>query len=373
MSSCPDQYKLAYRNSDSLFGHGRMAWPEPLYSKNAVRKAGKNIVRRYREPTITKTIIPILAREDLIVVENWRAAHGAVLNGTQAWLRGLEKQNRPVIGQRLKRLNTIIDKLATERSKDLSTMNDIAGVRAIFRSESDLHDFRKKMRGSRAKHKLTHDEAKFDYITDPKDTGYRGIHEVYTRHVQAPNSTPWNSLRFEVQLRTAVQHAWATAVEIYDSTSRGRFKFEKSDTKEYRQFLIISELFARIHENKTSCLATFSDDSLVSEFKELEATTKMVATIRNLKVADTHDKLTKNTILIRKNDGNLYMRRYRTFQKAMLDLVDIENHVDTSNAVLVGSTTPAHTRDAFRNYFDDTKEFTELLDSAVQQITTTGK
>lgn len=96
---------------------------------------------------------------------------GAVLNTAQAWLRRLQSSQRPIVGQRLKRFSTIIDKLTSERSRDLSTMNDIAGVRAIFRSEEQLDEFRSKMFESRAQHSLIHESDKFNYIKRPKASG----------------------------------------------------------------------------------------------------------------------------------------------------------------------------------------------------------
>jgi hypothetical protein len=46
----------------------------------------------------------------------------------------------------------------------------------------------------------------YDYITKPKEDGYRAIHLVILRH----------GCRIEVQLRTVVQHAWAELIERID-------------------------------------------------------------------------------------------------------------------------------------------------------------
>jgi putative GTP pyrophosphokinase len=155
-----------------------MAWPAPLHSRNRVRTAGKRIAETYRENGGIIAWGVNISRDEFDVVENWRTSHGAVLNTAQAWLRRLDKLQRPIVGQRLKRHNTIIDKITSGRSQDLSTMHDIAGVRAIFRSIQEIEEFRAQMRLSKAQHKMMHDDAKFDYIVTPKDTGYRGVHEV---------------------------------------------------------------------------------------------------------------------------------------------------------------------------------------------------
>jgi ppGpp synthetase/RelA/SpoT-type nucleotidyltranferase len=38
-------------------------------------------------------------------------------------------------------------------------------------------------------------------------------------------SSPWNRLWIEIQLRTSLQHAWATAVETVDAFTNENLKF----------------------------------------------------------------------------------------------------------------------------------------------------
>jgi len=346
-----------------------MTWPAPIYSKNRVRNAGKRIAKAKRATGVLAWNVS-LSRDEHNVLENWRTSHGAVLNTAQAWLRRLENEPRPVVGQRLKRYNTIVDKLATGRSRDLSTMQDIAGVRLIFRNEPELWQFREKMDASKAKHKRTHDQGRFDYIAKPKDTGYRGVHDVFERQVgQSRESSAWNGLKFEVQLRTAVQHAWATAVEIYDGLQHARFKFEGSDDAAYRQFLLISEIFARVHENCSSCLPDVDDGELVKQCALLEEETGMIAMFQSLSIAQTNDALKQNSILQRRNDGTLTVWTFKNFIQAVEAISEIEEREETANTVLVSAKTPQHIREAFRNYFDDTSDFTDLYKDAARQIT----
>jgi putative GTP pyrophosphokinase len=345
-----------------------LSWPAPLNSKNRVRTAGKRISRTLNEEDLLLWNVNI-SRDEYNVLENWRTSHGAVLNTAQAWLRRLEKGQKPVVGQRLKRFNTIVDKLATKRSRDLSTMHDIAGVRLIFRNEQELRQFRTRMDTSRAKHTRTHERSRFDYIAAPKETGYRGVHDVFERRV-APANHPsaWDGLKFEVQLRTAVQHAWATAVEVYDSVQEARFKFEGSNEAAYQQFLLISEMFARIHENNMSCLPDHEDVDLVKQCVELENETGMIEMFRNLSTAQTFDVLKQNSILQRLTDGRLRVWTFRNFSEAVRAISEVESRDETTNAVLVAAKTPQHIREAFRNYFDDTSDFVSLYDDAKLQI-----
>ena len=90
--------------------------------------------------------------------------------------------------QRLKRRNTVIDKLQRKRTDgtpliaDVTGMHDFAGCRMIFEDLEDLQRFRSYMHSStvmkNVEHELRHVSEKYDYIEHPKSSGYRGIHDV---------------------------------------------------------------------------------------------------------------------------------------------------------------------------------------------------
>lgn len=221
-----------------------MAYPEPPSSKSAVRRAGQAISAGQ-------------ATDDVFhVVDQWRAAHGYVINTFQAWLKGhINKQKYYVeFAQRLKRRNTVIDKLLRKNSagepliSDVSSMHDFAGCRMIFDNLNDLREFRPYIHSSQTmrnvEHQLRHEPDKYNYIEHPKFTGYRGIHDVY-RHfprgsVRRQEKKPWDGLLVELQYRTRAQHAWATAVEISDLLDGERTKFELDITERGRFFAIAS-------------------------------------------------------------------------------------------------------------------------------------
>lgn len=175
-------------------------------------------------------------------------------------------------------------------------------------------------------------------------------------------------MKFEVQLRTAVQHAWATAVEVYDSTARARFKFTSSENPAYEQFLIISEIFARVYEGRKGCLPDLSDTELLLRQSALERETHMLSTIDSLVVAENYGRLEQNSILQRTRSGDLFVHRFSSLPAAIRSIAKIEDLDETENAVLVGATTPSHIRVAFRNYFDDTKDFVQLLVEATDKL-----
>lgn len=58
-----------------------------------------------------------------------------------------------------------------------------------------------------------------DYISRPKPDGYRSIHLVIQYDTPVPEHMDCNGLRVEVQIRTRLQYAWATAVETASTVS----------------------------------------------------------------------------------------------------------------------------------------------------------
>jgi hypothetical protein len=106
---------------------------------------------------------------------------------------------------------TIINKLRLNPSMKLARMQDIGGVRAVLKTIKDVRDLEREYRNkSHFKHELVNEK---DYIESPKNTGYRGIHLIYKYKNNRKKAKEYNGLLLELQIRTRLQHAWATAVE----------------------------------------------------------------------------------------------------------------------------------------------------------------
>ena len=146
--------------------------------------------------------------DDLRILEEWRAAHGHVLNTFQSLLRNRTKDTDIVVAQRHKRKLTIIDKLKRYPRMRLARMDDVAGCRLIFKNLDELYKFRENMLKARFRHKLKNDVDKYDYIKSPKPTGYRGVHDVYSYNVNSSYGEQYKGLLIEIQYRTFNQHAW---------------------------------------------------------------------------------------------------------------------------------------------------------------------
>jgi putative GTP pyrophosphokinase len=236
----------------------------PRYSKGRVDKAGQRIGT------------PEQTDEDLEVLENWRASHANILNTFKTLLYNRARHFNVQIAQRLKRRPTIIDKLTREAQMRLSRMHDIAGCRVIFSDLIDLYSFRDEMHEARFDHKRRGvDDDRWNYIDRPKDSGYRGIHDVYTYHVEpkkgrAAEKQPWNGMLVEIQYRTKIQHAWSTAVELAGLVTENNPKFDRGSDDFIEYFRLVSEMFARVFEGGNSCFPNMSDEKLLDGYYEYE-------------------------------------------------------------------------------------------------------
>lgn len=86
-----------------------------------------------------------------------------------------------------------------------------------------------------------------DYVNEhPKPSGYRSIHIVYQYSSQDER---YDGLRVELQIRTKLQHNWATAVETAGLTTNTSLKSSQGDTSWLIFFKIVSSLMS-IKENK---------------------------------------------------------------------------------------------------------------------------
>lgn len=230
----------------------------PGGSKGRVNKAGDRVL----EGTQTD--------EDLEIIDQWRSAHKAVLNTFQASLRLRTKRTEVVVAQRHKRKNTIFDKLMRYSGMKLSRMDDVAGCRLIFPDIESLQKFRSSFHKEKFKHRLKNDPNKYDYITNPKTTGYRGIHDVYEYDVRSSSNAHLKGLLIELQYRTKVQHAWATTVEVIGHITNNQPKFERGDERYQRAMVYASEILARAHEDMPGPVPEISNKDLISLFDEVD-------------------------------------------------------------------------------------------------------
>lgn len=327
----------------------------PGGSRSRVNLAGNNI----RDNSYTS--------EDVHIVEEWRAAHRAVLNTFQSILRNRTRGKKIVVAQRHKRRSTIFGKLFRYPDMQLSRMDDVAGCRLIFPDIKSMCKFREDFHKARFHHKRRNEVDKYDYIKKPKDTGYRGIHDVYVYDVNSDVGRHLKGLMVEVQYRTKIQHAWATAVEVIGFITESQPKFQEGDTRYQEAMALASEILARVYEDSQGPFPEKCKNELVREFLELDKELRLMNTLRGLNAAEDPVTSTKrNTILIFSETGELEVRTYRDAPEALRALFQLEKEGTGKDIVLVKADTSEDVRFAFKNYFSDARDFIDLVEQGSQ-------
>lgn len=164
-------------------------------TKSQVNKAGKVLRLAARGEPVDRAALD----RAVDVLLAWRAGHQLPLITASMGLRsrvrtaGCEVR----VSQRLKRVPTMIDKLERQPTLALATMQDVGGCRAVLGSIAEIRNVQKRFDHKRPPKRVN------DYIADPKDSGYRGVHLI----------VEYDDHDIEIQLRTQVMHEWAITVE----------------------------------------------------------------------------------------------------------------------------------------------------------------
>lgn len=328
----------------------------PGGSRSAVNRAG-NAIRE-----------AVAGNDDYRVIEDWRAAHRAVLNTFQAILRNRTRNSNITVAQRHKRRSTIFDKLLRFPEMQLARMDDVAGCRLIFKDIETLNKFRAKFHKAHFHHKRKNSPDKYDYILNPKSTGYRGIHDVYSYDVNSETGKHLKGLLVEVQYRTEVQHAWATAVEVIGFITESQPKFEKGDGRYKQAMALASEILARAYEDKKGPFPEMSDVEVVREFVALDTKLNLLNMLRGLNTASAKFTGNRNSILIFDESGELAVLTYRSATEALAQLFELENKRPGTDIVLVKADTTDEVRFAFKNYFSDARDFIRLVEDGCAKL-----
>ena len=337
----------------------RQIYPE--YSRQKVNNSAKNIgisIKEYND---------IASSEDEEVVENWRASHTHVLNTWQFIVRKRIEGRKIIFAQRLKRKNTIYDKLQRFPNMLLARMHDIAGCRLIFRNEKEMLKYIENLHKSTGFSHIRKDGQCKDYIANPKESGYRGIHDVYEYQSKKGygRSDKWNGLLVEIQYRTMYQHAWATAVEIADYLMSSRYKFSQGNEDQQEFFRLASEIIARAFENKKGCKLELSNAELIKKFNDLDNKIQLLLKLQHLKTITTRiTRKNKNIILhfqFRNGLPETTVYSYNSLSKATEAYFKLEKQFPGDDIVLVKSSKVQDIRKTYKNYFADSNDFVEYV------------
>jgi len=237
-----------------------MNWTTLDYSKGQVDAAGRLLASGLGTPEEIDVALDVL--------NNWRAVHSFPLNTIQMGLRTRARRiyEHALVAQRLKRVPSIVLKLRRFSSMNLSRMQDIGGCRAILESVNQVRKVRAAYARSEQQHEFVSEK---DYISEPKASGYRGIHLVYRYHSE--RNPDYNGRAIEIQLRTRLQHAWATAVETVGTFLQQSLKSSEGSEKWLRFFALTGSAFALTERTQAVPETPGDPQELIESVRILEA------------------------------------------------------------------------------------------------------
>lgn len=338
-----------------------MDYARPRFSVQEVNAAGRKI-RSFAEPGDMPSAADLKAA--LEIIDNWRASHALPLNSFHMTLktRALKIHGAVLTAQRIKRLESIAFKLMNENNMKLSQMQDIGGCRAVLPSIAKVTELRDVYTNKPVTHFYIGEK---NYIADPKPTGYRGVHLKY-RFVGRSNSQPWDGLKIEIQLRTLLQHKWATAVEAAGIFTQTALKSNRGRQEWLRFFALMSSIFAIREECPTVPQTPSNLDELCEEIRALNRQHYIEATFSQYKAIIPHiEKQSKAKFFLVQLDP---VKLQVTVQGFKSDESQLANKAYTSTesalpkdtriqVVLVSVSSVSALKRAYPNYFLDTQDF----------------
>jgi len=349
-----------------------MKWTKPKgHGKSKVDWAGDILIS---ETSLGKEI-----DDALDVLDNWRAIHKYPLHIFKKRLKSVSEKidNESLAVQRLKRLPSIIKKLqrryyGNEPTMKLSQMQDIAGCRAVMPNVELAKKLYKEgyIHGD-LKHKKVNEK---DYITNPKEDGYRSIHLIYRYKSDKEGKKDYNGLLVEVQIRSKLQHLWATAIETVDFFTRQAIKSNEGRKEWVDFFKLVSSAFALVENTPlvpntpTNALELYSQ--IKKREEELQVIKVMSGWTQAIRVFSETSREKPNLkfflleldILREKLNITGYSRGQE--DKAISDYAQAEKRNQGKkeyDVVLVGVDAANDLEKAYPNYFADTKEFLDNL------------
>lgn len=355
-----------------------MAWTAPQYTKKEVDEAGKNLISYSDAFSNGKT--RFFEQDDykqydtaLTIINNWRSSHSFPLNTLQINLRRSAKatDSNCIVAQRIKRLSSIILKLSRFPTMKLSQMQDIGGCRAIVQNVQKVQELTESYKKAGFKHKLVNID---DYIQTPKTSGYRSIHLIY-RYNSDKNET-YNGLKIEMQLRSPLQHAWATAVETVGTFIRQSLKSSMGEEEWLRFFVLMGTAIAFREKTPPVSNTPTNKKELVAELEHyvstldvqarLKAYGSAIHIIEQPSASGAHYFLLK--LEPRENRVTVDAFRMNELDDATKKYLDVERSITDqpgAEAVLVSVESLESLRRAYPNYFLDTNVFIDTVNKAL--------
>jgi hypothetical protein len=263
-------------------------------------------------------------------------------------------------------------------------MQDIGGCRAVLANVRDVNKLARVYEASKSKN--PHDRPvlieKYDYISCPKADGYRGIHLVYRYQSKSPEKADFNGQRIEIQIRSKLQHAWATAVETAQTFTGQALKSRiKSANESWLRFFALMGSANAFWERKPNVPGTPANTAervkelrgIVNQERILDSLDTWNATVHHL-AENVHPDADAFLLVLDPTRRTLQIEAYAAdeLQTAQERYLQVEKETERDpqiQVVLVSVDSIDALRRAYPNYYVDTSDFIKVVRRIISEKT----
>ena len=197
---------------------------------------------------------------------------------------------------------------------------------------------------------------------------------VFKYRTKAPKLAIYNDLRVEIQLRTRLQHAWATAVETV-STFTGQALKSSLGSDDWKRFFALVGSAIALREKRPLVPGTPTGrDDLVAELKQRTRDLKIFSVLKgwSATVSMMHPRKDDHIFLLVLNMTNwtldlrgFHRRNLVAASEAYLDAERANVDNPEVQVVLVSVESVQALRSAYPNYYLDTAQFINVVKKAI--------
>jgi ppGpp synthetase/RelA/SpoT-type nucleotidyltranferase len=334
-----------------------MSFPIPSFTRGQISRAGVSLIEAEESSERMAAALEL--------INHWRACHAYPVNTFQATLRARLQKVSPnaFVATRLKRVPSIHKKLQNNAGMQLARMQDIGGLRAVVENVNQVRRLQNLYTNGSLSHQLIDTD---DYIDKPKSTGYRSLHLIYK--YQNHLAPAYDGLCLELQIRTRLQHAWATAVETIGSFLNQALKSNEGPDDWLNYFKVVGNAFALIE--KCPVAEEFADwapelvfqeccemEALLDVRRKLSAFSLAANAITSSNKLGSYHLIVLDAVERTVTINSFGVKRLDEANAAYAEAEKVALGHPDMQTVLVTSTSVKNLRRAYPNYFLDTKQF----------------
>ena len=348
---------------EEMGGYSMADYPRIEFDRVSVQAAGKLLASKI---PAERAADPDVA-EAFRIAHNWRMAHSLPLVSERSYLRNIS-EGGVVTSGRIKRMASIRKKLAKGSTK-LASMQDLSGIRAVLASVEDVRRVVQRIKDETPEGAWKES----DYITTPKLEGYRSFH-IIRPFGGGHSEGHYVGLKTEFQIRTRLQHVWATAQEAIGIATGQDLKGGNASPEWARFMIVMSAHFADLEDQPIGSNAPGNASDRARELRALDLSLGVISSLIALRGAVQRITERRSSAGFYIISMNVDLGTVNVVPVASIDsaAAAYDKAADTSErvqSVMVAADSIKALHDAYPNYFLDVGDFLSHAEAAMGRRT----